>query len=44
MNVAQKAKTDPKAVWSFIKAKTKVMQGVPYMYTDNTKSAKSKSD
>ena len=31
-------------MWSFIKSKTKVVQGVHDLYTDNTKTAKSKTD
>ena len=37
-------KTDPKAVWSCIKSKTKLVQGVPDLYTDNTKTTKSKTE
>ena len=38
--IATKAKTDPKVVWSYIKSKTRVVQGVPDLYINNTKGDK----
>ena len=35
--IASKAKSDPKVVWSYIKSKTMVVQGVPDLYINNTK-------
>ena len=35
--IASKAKSDPKVVWSYIKSKTRVVQGVPDLYINNTK-------
>ena len=32
-----------KAEWSFIKSKTKIVQGIPDIYTDNTKTTKGKT-
>ena len=39
-DIASKAKTEPKAVWSLIKSKARVVQGVPDLYLNNTKCDK----
>ena len=38
--IAAKAKTDPKVVWSYIKSKTRFFQGKPDPYINNTKGDK----